>query len=162
MGDLWRLHGFKWIVMLVLLAGGAYWIYHSQAGAEAEGWLTVNSGMEQLLTAKATESPGTSKSSAATSATAASIVPVGSTAPVQPSASASLAATNAAPSNGININTASASRLTDLPGIGPSKAKAIVEYRESHGAFAAPEDLMKVKGIGEKTYSALKNRITVQ
>jgi competence protein ComEA len=49
----------------------------------------------------------------------------------------------------------------DLPGVGPSKAKAIIAYREEHGPFAAPEDLMKVKGIGQKTFDGLKSRISV-
>ncbi|MNJ03855.1 ComE operon protein 1 [compost metagenome] len=48
-----------------------------------------------------------------------------------------------------------------MPGIGPSKAKAIVAYREANGPFSEPEDLMKVKGIGTKTFEALKNRIAV-
>lgn len=61
----------------------------------------------------------------------------------------------------ININAASAGRLEELPGIGPGKAKAIVQYRETHGLFTKPEDLMNVKGIGQKTYDALKDRIYV-
>ncbi|MNN66348.1 ComE operon protein 1 [compost metagenome] len=60
----------------------------------------------------------------------------------------------------IDINTASASRLDELPGIGPGKAQAIVEYRQSKGPFRTPEDLKNVKGIGQKTYDGLKDRIT--
>jgi len=61
----------------------------------------------------------------------------------------------------ININTASAVELTDLPGIGPVIAQRIIDYREEHGPFAAPEDIMGVSGIGEKTFEKLKDYITV-
>lgn len=62
----------------------------------------------------------------------------------------------------ININTASASELTALPGIGPAKAERIVEYRKMHGDFKSPHDIVKVKGIGEKTYEKLKDYITTE
>jgi competence protein ComEA len=51
----------------------------------------------------------------------------------------------------VNVNTADASTLAqELDGIGPAKAQAIVEYRQKNGAFRAPEDLLKVQGIGER------------
>lgn len=57
----------------------------------------------------------------------------------------------------VNINTASADQLAEaLNGIGPHKAQAIVDYREAHGAFTSVDDLLKVKGIGEKMLA--KNR----
>ncbi|MCL1791723.1 MAG: helix-hairpin-helix domain-containing protein [Peptococcaceae bacterium] len=61
----------------------------------------------------------------------------------------------------ININTASASLLQTLPGIGPSKAANIIVYRSENGLFASPEELMNVSGIGEKTYESLADSITV-
>lgn len=61
----------------------------------------------------------------------------------------------------ININTASATELQKLPRIGEKVAQRIIEYREKHGPFKKIEDLMKVKGIGEKIYLNLKDRITV-
>ena len=61
----------------------------------------------------------------------------------------------------VNINTASAQQLTTLPGIGPKKAEAIVVYRKANGAFAAVDDLVKVKGIGPKTLDKLRPLITV-
>ena len=73
-------------------------------------------------------------------------------------------AAGAAPANGgarVNLNSASADELARLPGIGAAKAKAIVEYR-SDEPFRKPEDLRKVKGIGDKLYERLKDQITVE
>ena len=61
----------------------------------------------------------------------------------------------------ININTASEAELDTLPGIGPSKAAAIVAYRAEHGPFASISDLSKVQGIGNKTVSKLSAHISV-
>lgn len=61
----------------------------------------------------------------------------------------------------ININSASVSQLTELTGIGPSKASAIVEYRLENGGFTKIEDIMNVKGIGVKTFEKFKDKITV-
>ena len=61
----------------------------------------------------------------------------------------------------VNINTASEARLQTVPQIGEKTAKAIVEYRAQHGAFATVEDLLHVKGIGEKTLQSIKEYICV-
>jgi competence protein ComEA len=60
----------------------------------------------------------------------------------------------------VNLNTASVTELARLPGVGPAKAQAIVDHR-AQAPFARPEDLRKVKGIGDKLYDRLKDRITV-
>ena len=62
----------------------------------------------------------------------------------------------------LNLNTASVSELTILPGIGEVKAKAIVEYRTAHNGFKSIEEIMEVKGIGEKTFIKLKDLIYVE
>ncbi|WP_235714604.1 helix-hairpin-helix domain-containing protein [Neobacillus dielmonensis] len=62
----------------------------------------------------------------------------------------------------ININKADATELENLPGIGPSKAAAIIEYRETSGPFKTPEDLKNISGIGDKTYEKLKDLVAVQ
>ena len=61
----------------------------------------------------------------------------------------------------ININTATASQLTALNGIGESKAAAIVEYREQHGDFGSVDELLNVRGIGEKILEGLRDQVTV-
>jgi competence protein ComEA len=67
----------------------------------------------------------------------------------------------AAGSEKININTASADDLASLPGIGPSYAQRIVEYREKNGPFHKVEDLLNVRGIGEKTFERIRDRLTL-
>lgn len=62
----------------------------------------------------------------------------------------------------VNINTASLEQLMDLDGIGEAYASRIIEYREKNGPFQAPDDLLKIKGIGEKILDANKDRIVVK
>ena len=61
----------------------------------------------------------------------------------------------------VNINTASSAELEALPGIGPAKAKSIVEYRQKNGAFKSVEELKNVKGIGDAVLNKLKAEATV-
>jgi len=68
------------------------------------------------------------------------------------------------PSSGdgkININLATQSELTDLPGIGSVLASRIIDYRRQHGDFSRIEDLRNVSGIGEKRYETIQDKITV-
>ena len=60
----------------------------------------------------------------------------------------------------ININTAPLEELDLLPGIGPVIAQAIIDYRTEYGAFETPEDLLNVKGVGEKRLEAILEFIT--
>jgi competence protein ComEA len=62
----------------------------------------------------------------------------------------------------ININTADVATLSELNGIGQSKAEAIVAYREAHGPFQAPQELANVKGIGERTVEKNATRLTIK
>jgi|SRR3972149_962622 len=66
------------------------------------------------------------------------------------------------PSGPININTASALELEALPGIGPSKAAAIVSYRKENGPFKAISEIQNVSGIGPATYAQIKDQIAVK
>lgn len=61
----------------------------------------------------------------------------------------------------VNINTATQAELESLKGIGPEKAKAIIEYRTKNGAFKTVDDLDKVKGIGKATLDKLRPDISV-
>ncbi len=62
----------------------------------------------------------------------------------------------------VNINTADASALKTLSGIGDAKAQAILTYREEHGFFSSIEEIMQVPGIKESTFSAIKDKIAVK
>lgn len=62
----------------------------------------------------------------------------------------------------VNINTASLEELCKIPGIGTTRAAAIVSYREDHGSFKSPEEIMQVSGIKEGTYEKIKDSISVK
>ncbi|WP_415635205.1 ComEA family DNA-binding protein, partial [Propionibacterium acidifaciens] len=72
-----------------------------------------------------------------------------------------------APSSGsgqgdaLDLNSATASQLEELPGIGPVLAERIVEWRTQHGRFSRVEELQEVDGIGEKLYSRVKDHVRV-
>jgi len=61
----------------------------------------------------------------------------------------------------ISLNTASVEELDSLPGIGPTLAQRIVDYRNTNGRFQTPEDLMKVSGIGMKRFEQIKDFVTI-
>ena len=61
----------------------------------------------------------------------------------------------------ININTADAQLLDELPGVGPATAQAIIKDREENGPFSAPEDIMRVSGIGETKFEKMKDALCV-
>lgn len=64
-------------------------------------------------------------------------------------------------SNTININSASLESLTQLPGIGEKTAQRIIDFRKANGKFNSPEDMLKVKGIGQKKFDKLKSQVSV-
>jgi competence protein ComEA len=78
--------------------------------------------------------------------------PAGATGAAQPGAAAGAL---------VNVNAASASDLQTLPRIGPALAQRIVDWRDAHGRFTAPADLMKVSGIGQTLFDGLKDLITL-
>ena len=61
----------------------------------------------------------------------------------------------------VNINTAGAQELETLNGVGPATATRILEYRQEHGGFKNADELVQVRGIGEKKYGKLKQQIAI-
>ena len=61
----------------------------------------------------------------------------------------------------VDVNTAGASELERLPNVGPALAELIVAYREAYGPFLTTEELLRVRGVGEATFEALQDYVTV-
>ena len=76
--------------------------------------------------------------------------------------SSSITSSVASKSSKININKATQSELESIPGIGPSTALKIINYREENGKFSSIEDIKNVSGIGEAKYSKMKDYITIK
>ena len=85
----------------------------------------------------------------------------GSAPPTQQSATTAPAAEPAVSAK-VNINTANAAELEKLPGIGAKIAEEIVKHRDAHGPFKSTDELKTVKGVGDKKYEALKDKITTE
>lgn len=68
----------------------------------------------------------------------------------------------AAPAGKVNVNTAGADELALLPRVGPALAKRILEYRDDNGDFEVADDLMLVRGIGERTFELLEPFVTLK
>jgi competence protein ComEA len=83
----------------------------------------------------------------------------------QPGSAQTPSATHAAPKSTpvgmVNLNTATVADLEGLPGIGAKTAARIIEYRQKNGPFKKVEELMNVRGVGEKNFLKLKPQITV-
>jgi competence protein ComEA len=84
---------------------------------------------------------------------------VGEAAPL--AATADGPASPGAPTPLVDLNTASATELDDLPGIGPTTAEAIIDHRERNGPFTSVDDLLDVRGIGDAKLEQLRDRVTV-
>ncbi|MGH9462982.1 MAG: ComEA family DNA-binding protein [Vicinamibacteria bacterium] len=72
------------------------------------------------------------------------------------------ASTNASDEAQVNLNTATVEQLVELPGIGEAVATRIVAYRDANGSFGKIEELMNVRGIGEKTFLRLRPLVFVE
>jgi competence protein ComEA len=62
----------------------------------------------------------------------------------------------------VNINTAAEEELKTLPGVGPKTADAILAYRQEHGPFQRPDDLLEIRGIGAKKLARMRDRVVVR
>jgi competence protein ComEA len=65
------------------------------------------------------------------------------------------------PSEIVNLNSATAAQIASLPGIGQKTAELVVQYRQKNGPFKKIEEIMNVRGIGEKSFLRVKDRLTV-
>lgn len=88
--------------------------------------------------------------------------PPASTTPAAAPASKAAPATAKPAAAKVNINTADETALMSIKGIGKTKAKSIIEYRQKNGAFKTVDELTKVKGIGEKSLGKFKDQVTVE
>ena len=79
----------------------------------------------------------------------------------KPASAAKASAKAPTPTSPVNLNTATQAQLESLPGLGAKVAERIIEYRQKNGNFKKVEDLMNVKGIGEKSFLKLKPLLTV-
>ena len=61
----------------------------------------------------------------------------------------------------VNLNTSNATQIASLPGIGPKTAESIIQYRQKNGGFKKIEEIMNVRGVGEKSFLKIKSLITV-
>ena len=84
-----------------------------------------------------------------------------SPAPVSPEQNSEPVSSETVPDLTVNINTATAEELSSLDGIGEILAQRILDYREEHGDFTSPEEIMQVSGIGQKKYAQIASHITV-
>jgi competence protein ComEA len=72
-----------------------------------------------------------------------------------------LAAAKPAPAGKVNINTATAEQLQALPGVGEKLAARIVEYRQKSGGFKSTQELVNVRGVGEKSFQKIQGYLSV-
>jgi competence protein ComEA len=139
------------------LLAAALW----HAGGSSPGWEPVNKPLRATLDALEAGAKTESTHAAAPVSAAASAAPApASTAAPTPKMPPS-PAVNARSAELIDLNSADAALLDPLPGIGPSKAQAIADYRAKHGPFRKPEDLLNVKGIGPKLLADIRQRVKI-
>ncbi|WP_082033944.1 ComEA family DNA-binding protein [Cohnella kolymensis] len=131
----------------------AYSIFFSDSDQDVPGWEPVNKRIEKAITASPSEQPSASSQRPDTSPATTQ-----ATQPVNPAADSHMPFPA---STLLDLNTARQSQLEDLPGIGASKAKAIIAFREQNGAFKSVKQLLEVKGIGPKMLEKIEPHVTV-
>lgn len=154
-------------ISIALLGGVLLWLSGNNQVKGIAGWETVNTQMEQMISAN-TDSGQPTDSSGGKLAKEANVQPtaipaLSNTQTEAPSASKTVEGTvkteaivAPATEGMVNVNTAEVNELMNLPGIGTKKAEAVIDYRKSHGLFKGLADLGKVKGIGPKMLEKLK------
>lgn len=156
-----------------LLTGAALW--SSEKAVPSHQWMPLNEAlketMEQLETGKErlnqtvqveqSDVPEGLNEAAVTDGAASDAVK-GNAENYKPKEAAPAAPSSRDESGRLDINRASVEELDGLKGIGPAKAKAIVEYRERNGFFGSVDELFKVKGIGEKLLAGMKESVVAR
>lgn len=156
----------SWLMFALVCVGVSMLVFawiRSSSASEIAGWTPLNDAMERTIASNPLEEV---KSNDASSIQVPNVqienieAASPSTTPAQNSQvtnDTSQSDTKVEPANGlIPVNTATKEQLMELPGIGESKAKAIIAYREAHGKFASIDELRNVKGIGPKVFAKLK------
>jgi competence protein ComEA len=118
----------------------------------------IDQGIEQTPIGSFSEKPSKGASKSESKPTAAPKASKSTSPSISPS---SIPKTAAKTTDKIDLNSATLEQLDALPGIGESKAKAILAYRQEKGSFTKIEQLLEVKGIGEKMLAALKPMIYI-
>ncbi len=132
------------LTVILLLSGTVAWLGFKPDADEME-WRTVNQQMERALQetdAGAKTDAGSQKDSGAKPGDESKEKTVKVVWP-------------------LDLNQATLDQLDELPGIGPSKAQAIIDLRTKLGGFRSPDQLLDVKGIGPKTYEKFRDKVTV-
>src|SRR5262249_13999161 len=147
-----------WAAMSALLAGAAvigYALLHP-APAGIPGWEPANDALRAAM-----DSPAANAAPEASAAPAAGS-PHAAAPSDEPSVADAPSASSSVPAQELlDLNSATENQLDALPGIGPAKAKAIVAYRNSWGGFHSVDDLLQVKGIGDKLMDKLRPLVSI-
>ncbi|WP_410514392.1 ComEA family DNA-binding protein [Paenibacillus sp. BR2-3] len=163
-------------IATALIGSGLLWYGGSGHDNSIAGWETLNTRMEQAIGTdehnRLKDDSSVEKAATAATATAATAETAHAQAAISPSQAspeleikAGPVESNASPApvavadGMVNVNTAAAAGLMDLPGIGAKKAQEIIDYRDSHGPFKNLFELGNVKGIGPKMLEKLKPKV---
>jgi len=160
----------SWILFSCVCIGVCILVFawiHSTSITGIPGWTKLNEPMSQALAVeppKPVVKPGSAPAQAVQETQKPEAAAI--TLPKTETSTGSVKGTEAEVSQNdtsglIHINTATMEQLMDLPGIGESKAKAIIAYREQHGKFSSIEGLRKVKGIGPKIYAKMQSKLAL-
>lgn len=145
-----------WILVLLLVAGSSFLIGSSYRQKQTASGVAVSSGSNRQNSSQTSPISDISATLQTTTQpvfdpTATVAAPTANNVTKPPSINPGV----------INLNSGTEVELESLPGIGPSKAKAIIDYRTANGPFVTIEEIEKVKGIGPKTFANLKSKITI-
>ncbi|MZQ81950.1 competence protein ComEA [Paenibacillus sp. 5J-6] len=160
-----RYRKFLYVSMIVCFVFFVVWPYVTggRSSMIQTGFEPVNAQIEALIVEGEETALAASSASATRSTPEASAAPKVSSPDVAPATSTTnIPAESPSSSHGLlDLNTATLQQLNDLPGIGESKARAILDYRMSKGKFRKVEELTEVKGIGDKMLEKLKPLVYV-